>query len=116
MKPFVPAILWAILILILSTMPGIQLPETIIAPDKLGHVAAYGILNWLAIKGLASSDNLSAMKVLMVTIVVTSYGILMEFVQWAFFPNRFFEIWDMVANFTGAVLGYIAFKFYFTKK
>lgn len=116
MKPFIPAILWAVLVLILSTMPGIQLPKAIIAPDKLGHFAVYGIFNWLALKGLASSDNLSRRTALMVTLIVTGYGMAMEFVQWGFFPNRFFEVWDMVANFTGAVLGYIAFNFYFTKK
>ncbi|MCF8244381.1 MAG: VanZ family protein [Saprospiraceae bacterium] len=116
MKPFVPVILWAIIILILSTMPGVQLPTTIIATDKLGHFAIYGIFNWLAIKGLASSDNLTSKSVLIATLVVTSYGVLMELVQWGFFPNRFLEVWDMVANFIGAVLVYIIFNFHFTKK
>lgn len=116
MKPFFPAILWAILIFVLSTMPGVQLPKTIIAPDKLGHFVVYAVFNWLALKGLASGDNLSTRKALIATFVVTVYGIAMEFIQWAFFPGRFFEVWDMVANFTGAVLGYIAFNFYFTKK
>lgn len=108
--------MWAILIIYLSTMPSVQLPENIIAPDKLGHFAVYCIFNLLVIRGLFRSDNLSTKNVLIATFVVTVFGIAMEFIQWAFFPNRFFEIWDMVANLIGAVLGYFAFNFYFTKK
>ena len=116
MKPFVPAILWAVLVFILSTMPGIQLPETIFTPDKLGHLAVYSIFNWLAIRGLAKRGSYSTKTAILATMIVASYGVAMEFVQGAFFPNRFFEVWDMVANFIGAVVGYIAFNFHFTKK
>ncbi|MBI1227331.1 MAG: hypothetical protein GC192_19015 [Bacteroidetes bacterium] len=111
MKFFIPVVLWAILIFILSTKVGIQLPETKIGTDKVAHFAVYFVFNLLAIRGLVLGDNLSTKNVLIATFVVTVYGITMEFIQWAFFPNRFFEVWDMVANFIGAVLGYIAFIF-----
>lgn len=115
MKPFLPVIIWALVILGLSISPGIQLPETIVAPDKLGHLIAYGVLSWLLIRALAKNKSLSSKNAILAVLAVTVYGIALEFVQWAFFPNRYFEVWDMVANATGAVLSYLAFTFYFTK-
>ncbi len=115
MKPFLPSILWALLILGLSISPSIQMPETVIAPDKLGHLVAYGILTWLIIKALEKNKKLSSKTANLTVLTVSMYGIALEIVQWAFFPNRFFEVWDMVANFSGAVLSYLVFTFYFTK-
>lgn len=114
MKPILPAILWAGMIFFFSTSSGIQMPASIIAPDKIGHLVVYGVLNWLVIWALRKQKQLSHKSALWATLFVTSYGIALEFVQWAFFPNRFFEVWDMVANFAGAVLVFI-FTFYFTK-
>ena len=115
MKPFLPAIVWAIAILGLSISPSIQLPETIVSPDKLGHLFAYGTLAWLVFRALSKKGSYSAKTAILAVTVVTSYGIALEFVQGTFFPNRYFEVWDMVANFAGAILSYFAFTFYFTK-
>ncbi len=111
MKPFLPATLWALLIFALSVMPGIQMPETIVAPDKLGHLVVYGILNWLILNALRKSERFSEKTILLAFIGVSTYGILLEFVQWAFFPNRFFEVWDMIANIMGALTSIFLFKY-----
>ncbi|MBI5917026.1 MAG: VanZ family protein [Bacteroidetes bacterium] len=116
MKPFLPVLLWALAILVLSTGAGIQVPEVISSPDKLGHFFAYGILNWLTLRVLHKIGHLNPPNVVFSTLAVSTYGVALELVQWAFFPNRFCEIWDMVANFTGALTGYFAFTFYLTKK
>ncbi|MCC6722863.1 MAG: VanZ family protein [Saprospiraceae bacterium] len=110
MKPYLPAILWALVILGLSISPTVQLPETILAPDKIGHLVVYGVLNWLVLRALHTTDSFSVGRALWSLLVVSLYGVALEFVQWAFFPNRFFEVWDMVANATGAVLSYFLFK------
>lgn len=116
MKHFLPAIVWAFVILLFSTKIGIQLPKSLLAPDKLGHFVAYSVFSWLVLLGFHFRNSLTKRSALLAVLIVTSYGVGMEFAQWAFFPNRFFEVWDMVANTIGAVLGYIAFYFYFTKK
>ncbi len=116
LKPFIPACLWACIIFVLSTIPSIQMPGRFIAPDKLGHLVVYGILNWLIFRALAKRQTFTTKNAILATLFVTGFGIAMEFVQWAFFPNRFFEVWDMLANFTGAILSYFAFTFYITKK
>jgi VanZ family protein len=115
MKPFLPAIIWASIVFGMSIGPGIQLPETAISPDKIGHFIAYGILTLLIIKALEKNKKLSSKTANLTVLTVSIYGIALEIVQWAFFPNRYFEVWDMVANFLGSFLCYLAFKFFFTK-
>ena len=43
------------------------------------------------------------------------YGIGMEVVQYTFFPGRFFEIPDIIANIIGSILGLYLFKRFFNK-
>ena len=113
MKPFLPAIICAVVIFGLSVGPGIQLPETLISsPDKLGHLVAYGILGWLSLSALSKNKTHPKSAVFLALLAVTIYGVVLEFVQWAFFPNRFFEVWDMVANFLGVLLSYFAHRFF----
>jgi VanZ family protein len=102
-------------ILSLSVGPGIQLPESIFSADKIGHFVAYGILTWLLMHGSRQSE-LPKKKVLRLAVFLAStYGIVLEIVQWAFFPHRFFEVWDVIANITGALTSYLIFSYFITK-
>jgi VanZ family protein len=114
-RPFFPAIIWAIVILVLSTNAGIQLPETILAPDKLGHFFAYGTLTWLIMNGLDRVKVAEWKKFLWSAGLPSVYGILLEFVQWAFFPHRYFEVWDLIANITGAFAAWLLQQYFITK-
>jgi VanZ family protein len=42
---------------------------------------------------------------LIVAILSLCYGIIMEFVQESFVPNRSFDQWDIVADFVGCFIG-----------
>ena len=98
----------------LSISPGIQLPDAGISTDKLAHFAAYGLLGWLVLRALHKTNKLTTKLARASVAWVAAYGASLEVVQWAFFPNRFFEIGDMIANTAGAVFSYFAFNF-FTK-
>lgn len=111
MKPFLPVIVWAAVIFYLSIDAGIQMPASIVSGDKLGHLLAYGLLNWLVLRALVIKKRFSRRAAFAAILFVTAYGIALEFVQLVFYPNRYFEYWDMVANFTGALLSYLAFIF-----
>lgn len=115
LKAYLPVIIWAVAILALSISSGIQLPDTGISTDKLGHLAAYGLLNWLTLRALQKTGKLTAKTIWLSLFMVSAYGILLEIVQWAFFPHRFFEVWDMIANIAGVVLSYFAYNFFTTK-
>ena len=121
MKYFLPATLWSGVIFILSTRPGIDLPESwmdFISWDKVGHVGVYCILTILLLRGFyqknAKEDLSTTLSTLMV-VISSIYGISMEIVQYSFFPGRFFEVMDIIANIIGSLIGLIIFKHFFTK-
>ena len=113
MKPLIPAVLWLIVITFLSTRGTVPMPKfNLIGADKLGHAGAYGLLVWLILLGVyrvKSSDTYMLGYRPGVFLFATGYGILMEFVQANFFPGRFFEYDDMLANAIGAAIGWLIF-------
>ena len=117
---FLPAIIWGLLTLYLSSSSGIQLPPSFwdfIAVDKVGHLVFYGILAYLIAYGFYRNKNLSInKKTLFIVLIISSlYGISLEFIQYSFFPNRYFEILDIIANISGSIIGILFFKYIYYK-
>jgi len=117
LKYYYPAILWGIFIIIVSTIGGVNLPESFwdfIAMDKVAHFGVYAVfvilLNW----GLEMNCHFLNSKILFWSIGTAIFlGILMEIVQYSFFPNRYFEFIDIIANIIGAFVGSIVYKRFF---
>ncbi len=90
-------------------MPSVQLPQfDLFAPDKLGHALAYAgltSLSWWSLTRLTGRVP-TFREGLFIFLFATGYGILMEFVQGAFLPGRFFEFDDMLANAFGAAVAW----------
>jgi VanZ family protein len=102
--------LWFLTITWLSTKGGISIPGfRLIATDKLGHAAAYALFAFLLVMAYNPMNNAKLRNIWLFCFV---YGAFMEFIQYAFFPNRFFEFDDMLANGIGAaiVVGWYFFK------
>lgn len=115
MTKFLPALLWLLLITALSTLPNPQLPGfQLLAADKLVHAVVYGVLTWLLLRGGSRSTSRSVgwRERWAAFLFSTLYGVLMEWVQYAFIPGRFYEFDDMLANAVGAAVG----AFFFGKK
>ena len=117
---FFPAIIWGLIILYLSSGSSIQLPPSvwdIIAVDKVGHLVFYGILAYLIALGYYKKQpNQISIKALVVVCLISSiYGICLEFMQYALFPNRYFEILDIIANISGSLIGILFFKYIYYK-
>lgn len=99
------AISWAGLIFYLSSQPSIETPALFPGQDKLFHLVAFGMLGFLAAGSLHASQNDYATRhVWLVVLAVTLYGILDEFHQY-FVPGRNSDIYDVIADATGAMLG-----------
>ncbi|MEL6969452.1 MAG: VanZ family protein [Bacteroidota bacterium] len=105
-------ILWAAVILVLSTMPGTQLPkiEWLMTPDKFGHAAVYGIFTVGLFYSLVPYAARAGQNRWLSFTIASVYGIAMEVIQYAFFPGRYFEIWDIVANIIGAFAALLFLK------
>ena len=117
---FFPAIIWGLIILYLSSDPGIQLPSSFwdfLAVDKLGHLVFYGILTYLIGLGFYKRKNQFFDKKMsfIALIISATYGIAMEIMQYSFFPNRYFEILDIIANISGSIVGILFFKYIYYK-
>lgn len=76
---------------------GVPHPIWVIQPDKIAHAGAYALLAFLLHYGFRQP--------LMPVVLGTVYGICIEFMQQAFFYGRQLDVFDMVANLVGCLLG-----------
>ncbi len=101
-----------IIILYLSTGNAPQIPSPpLIGIDKLGHAFFYGILTILIIIRLKEASIFKDHQLKIAFIGAVAYGFLMEWMQWAFFPHRYFEFSDIFANIVGGLVGIVIYYF-----
>lgn len=116
MKVFIPAIFWAAVILVLSATPGQNLPQIdfgdLLAADKIAHVGVYLILTLALIWGFNRQKRLNKRNLLIAILISGGYGVLLEFCQYYFFPGRYFEILDIVANIIGSISSLLFLKLF----
>jgi hypothetical protein len=107
------AIAWTILIQILLCLPGSALPKggvfEIPQLDKIVHVTLFGGATFLwcyyyYIKGRPASK----LKIIffIVYLLVTANGIILEFIQRDYIPNRSFDLADIIADMSAASIAY----------
>ncbi len=104
--------LWCLLILYLSWNPSLQVPKGFLEDlpiDKIVHFGMYAILSGLCLMAFKNWANAK------IFLFCLSFGILMEILQFAFFPGRYFEWSDIIANALGALVGMILIKKLFFK-
>lgn len=82
--------------------------------DKVFHVLAYLVFAILVFNYL----NKLRIKTAVITsiIVVSTYGIIIEVLQFALTSHRSFDLYDALANFTGAILASILIKLRHNRK
>ena len=108
-----PAITWSIVVLILTLIPGNELPDVqIVGIDKIVHVCIFGVLMILTSYGLY---KLSSRRAVLIAILYTcAFGITIELIQ-PFVPGRSFSYFDIIANTLGAAFGYMSVIFLRTR-
>jgi VanZ family protein len=101
---WLPPLLWAAFILILTSIPGAHIPDPPFRNfDKVVHLAIYGVLGWLAARAAANHSRV-ATPVLIAIAVVSCFGAFDEWHQ-QFIPQRSMELLDWAADTTGAAIG-----------
>lgn len=120
-KAFIPAILWGILVFILSATPGGTISKWAILnlpyADKIVHMGFYGILSILLLVGYLRSGYkivLINSPVIISILFCSFYGIAIEWMQDRFFEERYFEFLDIIANIIGSLVG-VGIFFFFRK-
>lgn len=113
-KPFKISILvvWFVIINILFCLPGSALPSEDwldkIWFDKWVHIGIFSVLiylcNWTFLP-----DKSQRLKIILGAV---AYGILIEFIQKNFIPNRGFDLGDWAADIIGIFIGTLAWDRY----
>jgi VanZ family protein len=103
---WIPATAWALLIFVLSSIPGAAFPPSkLLSYDKLVHAAVYAVLG--AFCYLAASrkwPRKASVLVLISGAMATAYGFTDEFHQ-LFVPGRAADLRDVLADSIGGFVG-----------
>lgn len=112
--PFLPAVLFFIITVILLTLPGTSFPKShffdIPYFDKWVHIGIFSILCFLfsfPLIDFSIPDLHKKYWFLFILLMGIVYGILMEFVQKYWVANRSFDEMDMVADAVGCILSWL---------
>ena len=113
-RRFLPGIAWFFIIIILTCMPGSDLPKigwlNKIQFDKLVHLGLFGILVFLFSFPFFKS-NLSLTKklsrFLLIAIIASILGLAIEFIQKYFVAGRSFDLLDWAADSIGALISFL---------
>jgi len=112
-----PALSFTLVIFILLSLPGNDVPEKESIPyqDKYVHIILCGVHVWLWCVYLNArlKDKVKRNRLFFLVFLITCiYGVLMEYYQKYFVPNRDFEYKDMLADFIGAAIGWMVAKWH----
>lgn len=112
-KPsIIPGIGWLLISTVLLTFPGSSFPTESwldkIWFDKWVHTGLFSILVFLICWGVQKKFEGERLKKIFLIIAIISlfYGIIMEFVQRYFIPNRSFDAGDIIADAVGCFAGW----------
>jgi Predicted integral membrane protein len=103
---YLPLILYWLLILTLTSLPGVDVPNIQIN-DKIEHILAYGGLGFLLNLSLRIQNKFTIVKkypAWFTVLIVSSYGALDELHQ-LFIPGRSCDILDWTADTVGVIIG-----------
>lgn len=104
------ACVWTVIILYLSLISATTVSKfniwDVVGIDKLGHLLFYAMFAFLWCMGL-SRGKTREKNILFFSI---SFGVFVEICQLYLFNGRSFELFDILANILGSVIGVILFK------
>lgn len=121
LRPFAlwPAIIWGVILAFLMLLPQDAFPESkLLSYDKLAHIAVFALLSVLVATGFLLKSNNQEYKTIHRTKTLTIcvvYGLVLEILQ-QFVPGRMSDIYDLLANLIGVLLGVIVFTFFIKNK
>jgi VanZ family protein len=117
-KPLLPAIGWAIVILILCGIPGRDIPHIsfleLLSFDKWVHAGIFFILVILLVRGFRLQKRAAYFRrqaTFLAAGLAIPYGGLLEIMQGAFFSERSADFYDFVANSFGCFMAIFLYPF-----
>ncbi len=100
---YLPAALWALLVLRVGSQPYLQAPPSPIPLDKVAHFGMYGVMGGLAAWGWRRSGRRHAVALVVAPLLLV--GLADEMHQ-ATVPGRTPDVRDWAADATGILAGF----------
>ncbi|MBV8254970.1 MAG: VanZ family protein [Chitinophaga sp.] len=115
LKYFLPAAAWIILILVLCTLPGKDIPSSSFLEkihfDKFVHFGLFGgIVFFLSLSVYWQRKKVSPGLFVLFVLISAGYGLAIEFVQKYYTVDRSFDLYDALADAIGAIAGVWVFR------
>lgn len=117
------SIVWAIIIMLLTGLPGNYFPDVVsfwewLSPDKVVHLVIFGIQAFLML--IAQKQYLSRKSRFRITtaiiIVSIAFAALTEILQTYLFIRRCGSVYDFLADVVGVFVGLLAYNLLVKKK
>lgn len=120
-KLFWRNILWALVIFILCSIPGDDLPKTslITIPyfDKIVHFGMFFVMGIFLFAELSYQTKLKRIPIILVVLfLIAAYGGIIEYLQQNFFIHRSGDYWDLFADVTGGLFSVLLYPWLKKKK
>lgn len=123
-RNLLPGILWGIVILILSGIPGNYVPSVFgfldwISPDKLIHLIMYLVFVFVLLRGMRKYQNTKEVSRRVIYSILGTgivLGGVTEILQNIVFIRRNGNVYDFIADIIGCLIGLIVYLVYQRKK
>jgi VanZ family protein len=124
LKNFQIVFVWSVFIMVLSLFPGKYLPVLpdiyhLLKPDKIVHLVLFGVFSFLLMQSILKQYGKGFLRfygTIIALAIVVSFGLLTELLQHLLNINRSGNIYDVIANTIGCILGITVFWVYRRKK
>jgi len=123
-KKLWPALVWALLILVLTGLPGAYFPEVKtfwdwLSPDKSVHIFIFAVQTFLLLipfdEQYLAGRNRFLYRIALLSVVIL-FALLTEVLQTYVFIGRYGNVYDFIANIIGVGLGLLAYILFNKKK
>ncbi|MEI6822250.1 MAG: VanZ family protein [Bacteroidota bacterium] len=118
-KPNIPALIWVLVILLLTLLPGDAFPVPpkfmdMFEPDKIVHLFMFGTLVILLLNGFRKQTKYPLLSRFYIGIPV-AFGVFLggitEILQGIMNIGRTASVYDFIANTIGCIMGVYIYKF-----
>ncbi|NIG52713.1 VanZ family protein [Chitinophaga sp. Cy-1792] len=117
LRYFIPAIAWLVLIMVLCTLPGRDIPTNSFLEkihfDKFVHFGLFGgIVFFLSLAFWWQRKKISPALLFLFVLFAAAYGLAIEFIQKYYAEGRSFDLYDALADTIGAIAGVWVFRIF----
>lgn len=114
-------IVWALVIFILCSVPGDNLPKTsfITIPhfDKIAHFGMFFVMGIFLFAELSYQTKLKRIPIILIVLfLIAAYGGFIEYLQQNFFSHRSGDYWDLMADVMGGLFAVLLYPWLKKKK